>query len=160
MILVNIPAITEEDIEFVQRAVSEGWISGERPIVAGFEDAVANSVGRKFGVAVSNGSDALELAFEVLDIEPGDEVILPSFAIISCLAPLLRRSIFPVFVDVYPDTWNVDVKSLESAITPRTQAILVVHTYGLAAEIGTILDLAAKHDLKVVEDSAEAHGLS
>ena len=159
MIPVNIPEITREDIESVQRALTDGWISGEGPIVSGFEDAVAASVGRKFGVAVSNGSDALDLAFEVLDIHAGDEVILPSFAIISCLAPLLRKGVVPVFVDAEPDTWNLDVSQLEGAITPRTKAILVVHTYGLAVEMDTILKLAAKYDLKIVEDSAEAHGL-
>jgi len=160
LIPVNIPEITSEDIQAVQKALTDGWISGEGPIVSGFEDAVAASVGRKFGVAVSNGSDALDLAFEVLEIKSGDEVILPSFAIISCLAPLLRKGVVPVFVDVDPHTWNLDVSQLESAVTSRTRAILVVHTYGLAVEMDTILELAAKYDLKIVEDSAEAHGLS
>lgn len=160
MIPVNIPEITPEDIESVQRALSDGWISGEGPIISEFENSMATSVGRKFGVAVSNGSDALELAFEVLDLQAGDEVILPSFAIISCLAPLLRKGVIPVFVDANPHTWNMDVGELEDAITPRTKAILVVHTYGLCVEMDTVLEIATRYDLKVVEDSAEAHGLT
>jgi len=83
VIPVNIPLITEQDRESVNRALIEGWISGDGPIVQEFESMVAGQVGRRHGVAVSNGSDAIELAIRVLDLQPGDEVILPSFTIIS-----------------------------------------------------------------------------
>lgn len=159
MIPVNTPEITQEDIDSVIQSLRDGWISGEGPVVAGFESAVASSVGRKYAVAVSNGSDALDLAFRVLDLEPGDEVILPSFAIISCLAPLLRFGLVPVFVDVDATTWNLDPAELSKALSSKTKAVLVVHTYGLAAEMKAVLEFAKENELWVIEDAAEAHGL-
>lgn len=160
MIPVNVPEITEGDLESIRQALADGWISGEGPVVSAFEDAVSDAVGRRFGVAVSNGSDALELAFEAIEIQPEDEVILPSFTIISCLAPILRRGAVPVFVDVDARTWNLDVEQLKDAISPRTKAILVVHTYGLPVDMDVVLGLAKRYGLKVIEDSAEAQGLS
>lgn len=160
MIPVNIPLVTVDDIRSVEEVLQNGWISGEGPIVRNFEEVVAESVGRKFGVAVSNGSDALELALEVLEIDEGDEVIIPSFAIISCLAPVLRKGAVPVFVDVHPKTWNVTAELIENAVTRRTKAILVIHTYGMSVEMDPILKLASKHNLRVIEDSAEAQGLT
>lgn len=159
MIPVNIPLLTEDDILSVNQALAQGWISGEGPVVQDFESTVATSVGRKYGVAVSNGSDALELAFEVLHLNPGDEVILPSFAIISCLAPLLRRGLRPVFIDVHSTTWNLQTDALQSSVTANTKAILVVHTYGLTVDMDAVLEVADKFDLWVIEDAAEAHGL-
>lgn len=159
MIPVNIPEIRPEDIASVLDSLKDGWISGEGPVISAFESAVADSVSRSFGVAVSNGSDALDLAFKVLDLEPGDEVILPSFAIISCLAPILRMGLIPVFVDVDPRTWNLDVSRLEGAVSKRTKAILVVHTYGLSVDMDPVIEFAAEHGLKVIEDAAEVHGL-
>jgi perosamine synthetase len=160
MIPVNIPLITEGDISSVIKALRDGWISGEGPVVSGFEEAVASSLGRKFGISVSNGSDAIELALQVLDLNPGDEIILPSFTIVSCLAPILRFGLVPVFVDVQPETWNLNPQQLESALSPATKAILVVHTYGLAADMDKIEAFAKLHNLKVIEDSAEAQGMS
>lgn len=159
MIPVNTPEITESDIASVIQCLKDGWISGEGPVIASFEAAVAASVHRQYAVAVSNGSDALDLAFMVLDLKPGDEVILPSFAIISCLAPLLRMGLVPVFVDVDRQTWNLDPGQLVDAISPKTKALLVVHTYGLAADMSQILAFAEEHGLWVIEDAAEAHGL-
>lgn len=158
MIPVNIPEIRPEDVSSVLAALNDGWISGEGPVVSAFESAVAESVSRRFGIAVSNGSDALDLAFRVLDLEPGDEVILPSFAIISCLAPILRMGLIPVFVDVDPKTWNLDVTRLEGAVSKKTKAILAVHTYGLAVDMDPVLEFATEHNLKIIEDSAEVHG--
>lgn len=159
MIPVNIPDIREEDLQSVVNALREGWISGEGPIVREFENKVARLAGRQFGVAVSNGSDAIELALRVLELEAGSEVILPSFAIISCLAPILRLGLVPVFIDSTRDTWNIDTAQIEQMISNKTRAILVVHTYGLAADMDEIMRIASEHGLFVIEDAAEAHGL-
>lgn len=159
MIPVNIPDVRQEDVDAVSQCLLDGWISGEGPVVAEFEKVVAHSVGRQHGIAVSNGSDALDLAFAAIPLKPGDEVILPSFTIISCLAPILRMGLVPVFVDADPLTWNMRVDQVEASISPKTRAILMVHLYGLAAEVRSILDLAETHGLIVIEDAAEAHGI-
>lgn len=159
MIPVNIPLITEQDREAVNQALLAGWISGDGPVVQEFESAVSSQVGRKHGVAVSNGSDAIELALRVLDLKPGDEVILPSFTIISCLAPILRAGLVPVFLDADAETWNMRTELLKDALSEKTKAILVVHIYGIATDMTEVMTLAKAHDLKVIEDSAEAHGV-
>ena len=159
MIPVNIPLITKQDRDAVNQALLDGWISGDGPVIQEFEEAVANQVGRKHGVAVSNGSDAIELALRVLDLKPGDEVILPTFTIISCLAPILRAGLVPVFVDAHSETWNMRTDQLKSALSNKTRAILVVHIYGIATDMSQVMSFAKAHDLKVIEDSAEAHGV-
>ncbi len=159
MIPVNIPLITDEDRDSVNKALVDGWISGDGPVVQEFETTVASQVGRSHAVAVSNGSDAIELALRVLDLQPGDEVILPSFTIISCLAPILRAGLVPVFVDADQDTWNMRTDLLEEAVSEKTKAILVVHIYGLATDMDQVTSIAKRHGLFVIEDSAEAQGL-
>jgi perosamine synthetase len=156
---VNVPLITSEDRQAVLKNLESGWITGESEMVEKFELAFAAKVGAKYGIAVSNGSNALELAFAVLDLKPGDEVILPSFTIISCLAPLLRMGLVPVFVDSDPSNWNMSVEAVLQKISPRTRAILVVHTYGLAVDLDSILQICREKEIFLVEDCAEAHGV-
>ena len=156
---VNTPLITKEDTDYVTKAVSEGWISGDGKYVAEFEEAMGLLCKRKHAIAVSNGSVAIDLAIEALGIGRGDEVILPSFTIISCLAQILRNGATPVFVDALPDTWNMDVSQVESLISPKTKAIMAVHTYGIPVDMDPLIDLAAKYGIPIVEDAAEAHGL-
>jgi perosamine synthetase len=156
---VNTPLITKEDTDYVTKAVSEGWISGEGKYVAEFEEAMGLLCKRNHAIAVSNGSVAIDLVIESLGIGRGDEVILPSFTIISCLAQILRNGATPVFVDALPDTWNMDVSQVESLISPKTKAIMAVHTYGLPVDMDPLIDLAAKHGIPIIEDAAEAHGL-
>jgi perosamine synthetase len=159
VIPVNIPLITQQDRDAVNQALVDGWISGDGPVIQEFESVVASQVGRKHGVAVSNGSDAIELALRVLDLKPGDEVILPSFTIISCLAPILRAGLVPVFIDADSETWNMRTDQLESALSDKTRAILVVHIYGIATDMSQVMSFAEDNGLKVIEDSAEAHGV-
>jgi perosamine synthetase len=135
-----------------------GWISSEGPFVTEFETRFAASVVRRFGVAVSSGSAALETAVAALKLAPGDEVILPTFTIISCAAAIVRAGATPVLVDCDPNTWNMAPASVEAAITPRTRAIMIVHLYGLPVDMDPILALADRHYLKIIEDAAEAHG--
>jgi perosamine synthetase len=110
------------------------------------------------GVAVSNGSVALELAVALLELQPGDEVILPTFTIISCAQAILAAGAVPVLVDSDARTWQMDVSQIEPRITPRTRAIMVVHIYGHPVDMDPVLELASRYRLMVIEDAAEAHG--
>ena len=157
---VNTPLITESDIEAVAASLREGWVSGDGPIVAKFEADFAQFCGRKHGISVTNGTAAIELVIHALNFGPNDEIIVPSFAIISCISQILRCGATPVFVDSDPITWNMDTSKLEESITAKTKAILVVHTYGLPVEMDTVLGIAQKHGLIVIEDAAESHGLT
>lgn len=155
---VNEPLLNGNESKYVLEAIESGWISSEGPFVQQFERGMADLVGRKHAIAVCNGSVALELAVAALDLGPGDEVILPSFTIISCAAPIVRAGATPVLVDADSRTWNMDVRQLSSKITSRTKAIMVVHIYGLPVDMDPVLALAAQHGLKVIEDAAEMHG--
>jgi perosamine synthetase len=156
---VNIPLITAEDIDYVSKAMSETWVSGEGPYVEEFEKIFATLCNRRFGIAVANGSVAIDLVIEALELKPGDEIILPAFTIISCLNQILRSGATPVFVDARSDTWNMDVSQIESRITSNTKAIMAVHIYGLPVDMDPLLELAGRYDLPVIEDAAEAHGM-
>lgn len=143
---------------YLVECVRSGWISSEGPFVARLETGLAGRVGRKEAIAVCNGSAALDIAVAALGLGPGDEVILPTFTIISCAASIVRAGAIPVGVDCDPVTWNMDVSSVADAITPRTKAIMAVHIYGLPVDMDPVLALARKFDLKVIEDAAEMHG--
>ena len=139
-------------------ALETGWISSEGPFVKEFEDKFSERVNRKYGVAVSSGTAALEIAVKALEIGTGDEVILPTFTIISCAGAVVKSGATPVLVDCDLITWNMDVNQIEAKINSRTRAIMVVHTYGLPADMDPILDLAKKYNLIIIEDAAEMHG--
>jgi perosamine synthetase len=155
---VNEPVIGEREKELVMECLNTGWISSEGPFVSQFEEAFSRRVGRKHGVACSNGTAALELAVAALHLGPGDEVILPTFTIISCAAAIIRAGATPVVVDADPDTWNMVPEQVADAITPSTAAIMVVHIYGLPVDMDPILELAERHHLAVIEDAAELIG--
>jgi perosamine synthetase len=155
---VNEPVIGEREKELVMECLNTGWISSEGPFVSQFEEAFSRRVGRKHGVACSNGTAALDLAVAALRLGPGDEVILPTFTIISCAAAIVRAGATPVVVDADPDTWNMVPEQVAAAITPRTAAIMVVHIYGLPVDMDPILELADRHQLAVIEDAAELIG--
>lgn len=158
MIPVNEPLLDGNEKRYLQECIETGWISSEGPFVERFETGMAARAGRKHGIAVVNGSAALEAAVVALDIGPGDEVILPTFTIISCAAAIVRAGATPVVVDCDPLTWNMDIGQVADRITPRTRAIMVVHIYGLPVDMDPLLSLAAQHGLRVIEDAAEMHG--
>jgi perosamine synthetase len=160
VIPVSTPSITASDIEAVATALSDGWVSGEGPIVDGFECSLAEFCSRNHAVSVTNGTAALELAVHSLEIGIGDEVIVPSFAIISCVAQVLRSGATPVFVDSDALTWNMNVDEIARHISPRTRAIIAVHTYGLPVDMDPLLELCSRHGISLIEDAAEAHGLT
>lgn len=155
---VNQPLIGDLEEKYVLEAIRSGWISSDGPFVSEFESKFAEKVHRKYGVAVSNGSVALEIALKSLGIEKNDEVIVPSFTIISCLNAIVKVGAIPRFIDCYADTWNMNVEQVEKAINSNTKAIMVVHIYGLPTEMKQIILLARKYNLKIIEDAAEAHG--
>jgi perosamine synthetase len=123
-----------------------------------FEKQFASYVGTDWGIAVCNGTAALETALFAAGVSEGDEVIMPSFTIISCALAAIRLGAIPVLVDVEPETWNMDVEQIESRITSKTKAIMAVHIYGHPVDMDPLLVIAQKRDLIVIEDAAEAHG--
>ncbi len=155
---VNEPLLDGNEKKYLCECIDTGWISSEGPFVKRFETDMAAYVGRKHGIAVSNGTAALEAAVVALDMEPGSEVIMPAFTIISCAQALTKAGLVPVVVDCKADTWNMDPEAVEALITDRTSAITVVHIYGLPVDMDPILRIASKHHLKVIEDAAEMHG--
>lgn len=155
---VNQPLLDGNEEKYLVECIRTGWISSEGPMVRRFEEGFAARVGRKFGVAVANGSVALDAAVVALGLGAGDEVILPTFTIISCAAAIVRAGAKPVLVDCDPRTWNMDVGQVEARITPRTRAIMAVHIFGLPVDMDPLLALARKHGLKLIEDAAEVIG--
>ena len=155
---VNEPLLDGNEKKYLQECVDSGWISSEGPFVGRLERELAQRVGRSCGVAVCNGTAALDAAVAALGIGPGDEVILPTFTIISCIGQIVRSGARPVLVDSDPITWNMDVARIEERITSRTKAIMAVHIYGLPVDMDPLLELARRHGLKVIEDAAEMIG--
>ena len=158
MIPVNEPLLNGNEKQYLAECIDTGWISSEGPFVGRFEEQMAAVVGRRHGVSVCNGTAALEVAVAALDLQPGDEVIMPTFTIISCVAAVVRRGCVPVLVDCDPVTWNMNVSQIEARITTRTRAIMMVHIYGLPVDMDPILAIAAKYGLKIIEDAAQMHG--
>jgi perosamine synthetase len=155
---VNEPLLNGNEKKYLLECIETGWISSEGPFVQRLEEEFARRVGRRHGIAVANGSVALDAAVAALGIGPGDEVILPTFTIISCAAAIVRAGATPVVVDCHPETWNMEAGGIEAKITPRTRAIMVVHIYGLPVDLPPVEALAKKNDLKIIEDAAEMHG--
>jgi perosamine synthetase len=158
LIPVNEPLLNGNEKKYLNECIDTGWISSEGPFIREFEEKFADRVGRKYAIAVSNGSVALDAAIVALGIKAGDEVILPTFTIISCAAAIVRAGAIPVVVDCNPLTWNIDVDKIEARITSKTKAIMVVHIYGLPTDMSPVLELANKYGLKIIEDAAEMHG--
>lgn len=155
---VNTPLLDGNEAEYLADCIRTGWISSEGPYIPRFERAMAKIAGRQHGVAVTNGSVALDIAVQTLKLDAGDEIIIPTFTIISCAAAVVRAGLTPVVVDCDPNTWNMTAEGVEAAITPRTRAVMLVHIYGLPVDLDPILELARKHNLRVIEDAAEMHG--
>jgi len=158
MIPVNEPILGKREKDLLLNCIDTGWISSEGLFVKEFEKKFSQYVGRKYGVAVCNGSAALDIAVATLNLGKGDEVILPTFTIISCAASIVRAGAVPVLIDSDPITWNVDVNQIEKKITPRSKAIMVVHIYGMPVDMDPIFEIAKKYNLKIIEDAAEAIG--
>ncbi|HBA89455.1 MAG TPA: aminotransferase DegT [Geobacter sp.] len=166
MIPVNEPLLDGNEKKYLNECIDTGWISSEGPFVKRFEQAMAESVGRRHGIAVCNGTAALELAVASLGLAPGDEILMPTFTIISCAAAIVRCGCVPVVIDSDPLTWNMDVERLREKVEEeidrkgnrKLKAIMVAHIYGLPVDMDPVLELAEKYGLKVIEDAAQMHG--
>ena len=155
---VNDPLLDGNEKKYLAECIDTGWVSSEGPFVELFEKNFASRVGRKHGIAVTNGTAALDAAIEAIEIGNGDEVILPAFTIISCILQIVRSGATPVLVDSDPLTWNMNVDQIESKITKKTKAIMVVHIYGLPVDMDPVLEICKKYQLKLIEDTAEQIG--
>lgn len=156
---VNEPLFDGNEKKYLMDCIDTGWISSAGEYVTRLEEGVARYVGRKTGVSVCNGTAALEVAVDALNLPKGSEVILPAFTIISCGNAVIKAGLKPVLVDADPDTWNMDVTQIEDKITDKTRAIMAVHIYGLPVNMGPVLEIAKKYNLYVIEDAAEAIGV-
>ena len=156
---VNTPLFSGNEKKYLNECIDTGWISSEGPFVRNFEDSFSKYIGRKYGTAVSNGSAALDIALKALDFKVGDEIIVPSFTIISPIYSILRCGAKPILIDSESETWNIDCSKIEQKITKHTRAILVVHIYGLPVDMNLIEAIASKYKLLIIEDAAEVHGL-
>jgi perosamine synthetase len=158
MIPVNEPLLSGNELKYVTECIRTGWVSSAGQFINEFESGWASYCGKKFGIAVSNGTTALDVAVHCLGIKPGDEVILPSFTIISCALAVVKNGGVPVLVDCDRDTWTMDPAQVQEKITSKTKAIMPVHIYGHPVEMDPLLELAEDHQLSIIEDAAEAHG--
>lgn len=155
---VNEPLLNGNEKKYLNECIDTGWISSEGPFIKQFETNLAAFLGRKHAIAVSNGTIAIDVAVDALELKEDDEIIMPTFTIISCIGGLLRKRCKPVFIDQQPDTWNMNVDQIEKKITSKTKAIIVVHIYGLPVDMNPVLRLAGKYHLKIIEDAAEMLG--
>ncbi|MGV3557049.1 DegT/DnrJ/EryC1/StrS family aminotransferase [Larkinella arboricola] len=154
------PLFDETDVQAVAEIVRSGrWGNPDcGDSVEAFEQAFAAYCGTKYAVTCVNGSVSLRLALMACGVRPGDEVIVPPYTFIATASTVLEVNCVPVFVDIDPDTYNLDPKAIEAAITERTRAIIPVHFAGLACDMDAIMDIARRNNLKVIEDAAHAHG--
>lgn len=151
----NIPPCTGEEIKYIQEAISNRKISGDGDFTKRCSKWMEDKFHAQKVLLTTSGTTSLDMALLLCDLQPGDEVILPSFTFSSTATSAVLAGARLVFVDVRPDTMNIDEKKIEAAITDKTKAVIVVHYAGVACEMDTILDIARRHNLKVIEDAAQ-----
>ncbi len=152
------PTLSGNELAYVQQAVKTNWISSAGAFIRDFEKQFAAACGVRYGVACANGTVALHLALATLGLEPGDEVIIPTFTMIATINAVTYCGATPVLVDNESTFWQMDPDAVAAAITPRTKAIVPVHIYGHPVDMDPILALGKKHGIHIIEDAAEAHG--
>lgn len=151
----NKPYMTGRELEYISQAHADGHLSGDGLFTRRCHAWLENRIGCSRALLTHSCTGALEMAALLLDLQPGDEVIMPSFTFVSTANAFVLRGAVPVFVDIRPDTLNIDENLIEAAITPRTKAICVVHYAGVGCEMDAIMAIAAEHGLFVVEDAAQ-----
>lgn len=152
------PTLRGNELKYVQQAVETNWISSAGSFIRDFEASFASYCGTRYGIACANGTVAMHLALATLGLTPGDEVILPAFTMIATINAVAYCGATPVLADSEPDYWQMDVNQVADKITPRTKAIIPVHTYGHPVDMDALNQVAERHGITVVEDAAEAHG--
>lgn len=156
---VSEPFIGNLEIEYATDALKTGWISGLKgKYLDQFEEGLSKYCDMKFGVSCSSGTSALQIATRILNLGPGDEVIVPTFTNIASILCIYYTGAKPILVDAEPDTWNMNVEKISSLVTSKTKAILPVHIYGHPVDMKEILNIAEANHLFIIEDCAEAHG--
>ncbi len=153
----NRPCLTGKEMDYIGESVATGKISGDGLFTQKVHRLLETTLVVKKALLTTSCTHALEMAALLLDIQPGDEVIVPAYTFVSSINAFVLRGATPVFVDVRPDTLNLDEMRLEAAITPRTKAIVLVHYGGVGCEMDTIMEIANRHGVPVIEDNA--HGL-
>ena len=156
---VSKPNVSKDDIKAINKTLKNGWISSDGPEVKIFEKEFSKRVNRKFSIAVSNGTAALEIAIKALDIKKGDEVIIPNFTIISNAIAVIKQGATPVAVDCDLNNWNITIEDIEKKINKRTKALIVTHIYSFANDMDKILKICKKNKIFLIEDAAEVIGL-
>ena len=157
---VSIPHISKKDIYSVNKTLKTGWISSDGPEIKKFENKFSNYVNRKFSIAVSSGTAALEISIKALGIKKNDEVLIPNFTIISNALAVLRQHAKPVLIDCNLDDWNIKISDIEKKITNKTKAIIVTHIYSFPNDMDKILKICKKRKIFIIEDAAEVLGLN
>lgn len=152
------PRLDGNEMKYVVNCIETNWISSAGRYIPEFEKAFAAACDCRYGVACANGTVALHLALATLGLGPGDEVIIPTFTMIATINAVTYTGATAVLVDAEPATWNMDISQVEAKITPRTKAIIPMHTYGHPVDMDPLMELARTYNLYVVEDAAEAHG--
>lgn len=157
---VNVPKIFKDEKIYVKKCLDTGWISSEGTYVKDFEKKFSKYNNRLYGVAVSSGTAALDIAIKSLKLKKGDEVIIPSFSIISTALCVIKLGLKPILVDSNEDTWNMDTNEILKKINKKTKAIIITHIYGFPVDMKKILQIAKVKKIKIIEDAAEMIGQS
>jgi perosamine synthetase len=155
---VNTPLLNGNEKKYLNECIDTGWISSEGPFIKRFEDEVCSYVGRRYATTCTSGTAALDIAVSALNLQKDDEVIMPSFTIISCAQALVKQGVKPILVDSDLKTFNMKAEDIEPKITSKTKAIMIVHIFGLTVDVDPILKLAKKNNLKIIEDAAQMLG--
>jgi len=155
---VNKPLITREDLNYLNKSISKGWVSSEGPEVKRFENNFSNFIGNKYSVAVSSGTAALEIAIKSLKLKKGDEVIIPNFTIISNAMAVLKEGLNIKLVDCNIKDWNMDIFEIEKKITKKTKAIIATHIYNFPLRVDILKKICRKNKIILIEDAAEVIG--
>ena len=155
---VNTPKIYKDEKKYVNNCLTSGWISSEGKYVKEFENRFSKYINKRYGVAVSSGTAALEIAMKSLNLKKKSEVIIPNFSIISTALCVVKLGLKPVLVDVDSKTWNMSPKEIIKKINNNTKAIIITHIYGFPVEMKEVLAVARKRKIKIIEDTAEMIG--
>ncbi len=156
---VSIPQISKQDIKSVNTVLKKGWISSDGAEVKSFEKKFSKKIRRKYSIAVSSGTAALEIAIKSLNLKKNDEVIIPNFTIISNALAVIKQEAKPVLIDCDIETWNIKLEDLEKKITKKTKAIIITHIYSFCNDMDKIIKICKKNNLYLIEDAAEVIGL-
>ena len=155
---VNVPKIFKQEKINIKKCLNSGWVSSEGSFVKNFEKSFSKYNKRIYGVAVSSGTAALEIAMKSLNLNKGDQVIIPTFSIISTALCVIKLGLKPILVDSNLRTWNMDCDEIVKKITKKTKAIIITHIYGFPVDMNKILKIAKKNNIKIIEDAAEMIG--